>query len=108
MLSSRPLSRFIHQVFPEPISWPNQTSSELKGLGPQSRQLLARLGIVTVAQLRELGSVACYVRAKQADPKVSLNLLWGLESVLTGEHWRVVARVRRASLLLALEERQRT
>jgi DNA transformation protein len=38
---------------------------------------------------------------------VSLNLLWGLESALTGEHWQDVAKKHRTSLLLALEEREK-
>ena len=83
------------------------TISELKGLGPKSQEILARAGITTAAQLREVGSVAAYVRAKKANPGVSLNLLWGLESALTGEHWREVARIHRTSLLLALEAHQK-
>jgi len=84
-----------------------RTISELKSLGPKSQEMLARAGIVTVAQLREVGSIAAYVRAKKANPAVSLNLLWGLESALTGQQWQQVARVHRTSLLLALEEHQR-
>ena len=84
-----------------------KTISELKSLGPKSQEILARAGITTVAKLREVGSVAAYARAKKATPAVSLNLLWGLESALTGEHWQEVARVHRTSLLLALEQHQR-
>ena len=84
-----------------------KTISELKSLGPKSQEILARAGITSAAQLREVGSVAAYVRAKKASPGVSLNLLWGLESALAGEHWKEVARKHRASLLLALEEHQR-
>ncbi len=81
--------------------------SELKSLGPKSQDILARAGITTVSQLRELGSVAAYVRAKKANSRVSLNLLWALESALTGEPWQEVARLRRTSLLLALEEHEK-
>ena len=79
--------------------------SELTGLGPKSQAMLARAGITTLAQLRKLGSVEAFVRARKANPTASLNLLWGLESALTGEPWRDVARNHRASLLLALEAR---
>lgn len=79
--------------------------SELKSLGPKSQEILARAGITTVAQLQELGAIEAFVRAKQANPSVSLNLLWGLESALTGQPWQKVARVHRASLLMALEDR---
>lgn len=79
----------------------------LPGLGPRSSTMLRKAGIDSLAQLRDVGSVAAYVSVKQAGCKPSLNLLWGLESVLSGEDWRVVARNHRASLLLALEAVER-
>jgi len=81
--------------------------SELKSLGPKSQEMLARAGITSVEQLRKVGSVAAYVRAKRANGNVSLNLLWALESALTGERWQEVARLHRTSLLLALEEHEK-
>ncbi|MEQ1579060.1 MAG: TfoX/Sxy family protein [Steroidobacteraceae bacterium] len=78
--------------------------SELKSLGPRSQQMLADAGITTVEQLRRTGSVAAYCLAKRANAKVSLNLLWGLESALTGEPWQQIARLHRTSLLLAVDE----
>jgi len=80
--------------------------AELPNLGPKSREVLMRAGITTVAQLRKLGSVAAYSRAKLNSANVSLNLLWALEGALTGLPWQVIAREHRTSLLLALEEHQ--
>lgn len=80
---------------------------ELKGIGPKSREMLKAAGIITLAQLRELGSVAAYIRVRQAGCNPSLNFLWGLESVLSGEHWQVVAKKHRLSLLSALEEAEK-
>ncbi len=91
-----------------PTHMPSHAISELKGLGPRSQQMLARAGITTLEELRRLGSIAAFVRAKRANTGVSLNLLWGLEAALTGESWQSVARQHRASLLLALEEYERT
>lgn len=82
----------------------NKSISQLSGLGPKSQALLAAAGITTVEQHRALGSVACYARLRQQADKVSLNMLWALESALTGIHWQVVAREHRTSLLLALEQ----
>lgn len=81
--------------------------TELPGLGPKSREMLARAGITTVAQLRQLGAVEAYVRTKRVNTGASLNLLWGLESALTGMPWQEVARAHRTSFLLAVEERER-
>lgn len=77
--------------------------AELNGLGPKSQEMLARAGINSVAQLRQLGSVAAYAQARAANPGTSLNLLWALEAALTGQPWQQVARQHRTSLLLALE-----
>lgn len=84
-----------------------QNISQLKSLGPKSQDMLARAGIVTLEQLRALGSVEAYVRAKRAGKGVSLNLLWALEAALCGERWQDVARLHRTSLLLAVEEREK-
>jgi DNA transformation protein len=76
-------------------------------LGPRSQEMLERAGITSVAQLRELGAVAAYAQVRRANGSVSLNLLWALESALTGIPWQRVARQHRTSLLLALEDHDR-
>ena len=77
------------------------------GIGPKSGEMLRAAGITSLSQLREIGAVRAYVMVKSAKCNPSLNFLWGLESLLTGEHWRDVARNHRTSLLLALEEADR-
>jgi DNA transformation protein len=79
-----------------------------KGLGPKSQAMLARAGITEVAALRRLGSVAAYERPMQrANPGARLDLLWALESSVTGEPWQDVARRHRIGLLLALDDHER-
>lgn len=85
---------------------PEQLSS-LPGLGPKSQAMLAKVGIMSVKQLREQGSVQVFVMIKRTGLQPSLNLLWALESALTGQHWQQVAKQHRTSLLLALEEQER-
>jgi DNA transformation protein len=84
----------------------SKSLSELPSLGPKSQEVLARAGITTVAQLRAMGSVAAYAQVKRVDGKASLNLLWALESAVSGEPWQQVARLHRTSLLLALDEHE--
>jgi DNA transformation protein and related proteins len=84
-----------------------ETEKSLSGIGPKSREMLCAAGITSLSQLRELGAVGAYVMVKRAKCKPSLNFLWGLESIISGEHWRDVAKNHRASLLLALEEAER-
>jgi predicted flap endonuclease-1-like 5' DNA nuclease len=81
--------------------------SMLRNLGPASARMLADAGITTLVQLRRLGSVAAYVRARRANRGASLNLLYALEGALQGMHWRAVRRGRRLELLTAVEDHDR-
>lgn len=79
-------------------------ASKPLNLGPKSEAMLRTAGITSLEQLRDMGSVAAYVKVRASGAPASLNLLWALEGVLTGEPWQVVARQHRTSLLLALDE----
>lgn len=57
------------------------------GIGPKSTARLNRVGIFTRADLERVGSVGAYLRVKQVFPNATLNLLYGLESVLMDIHW---------------------
>jgi DNA transformation protein len=60
----------------------------LSGIGPVARNGLAEAGIVTVGDLRAVGSVEAYRRLKFMLPRqVSLNALYALEASLRGCHW---------------------
>lgn len=87
---------------------PPSSIAALPNLGPMSAQMLAAAGITTLAQLRRLGAIEAYVRARQADRGASLNLLYALEGALRGQHWQAVRRERRLELLTALDDRLRT
>jgi DNA transformation protein len=78
--------------------------ADLPNLGPKSAAILEKVGITTLAQLRQRGAAPAYVAAKRLSPKVSLNLLWALEGALSGITWQEVARQHRTSLLLAVEQ----
>lgn len=78
--------------------------SALAQLGPKSVDMLAKAGIKTNAQLHKMGSVQAYARVKAKSPRASLNLLWALESALTGRDAKTIAEQDRASLLMALED----
>ena len=81
--------------------------ASLANLGPKSQQMLQAAGITTYEELCRLGAVNVYLRVKQSGANASLNLLWALEGAITGEHWQVVAREHRTSLLMALDDAQR-
>lgn len=60
----------------------------LRNIGPKSSQWLRDAGIITIADLEQLGAVAAYRLVKDRQPKVSLNLLWAIAAVLKGKDWR--------------------
>jgi DNA transformation protein and related proteins len=61
----------------------------LLNLGPKSAAILKEAGIGNADDLRKLGAVAAYARAKARHPdRVSLNLLWALAAGLDGRDWR--------------------
>ena len=76
------------------------TKPALLGLGPVSLAILERAGITTRAQLEKLGPVAAFIAAKRIEPKVSLNLLWGIAGAVTDTHWSKLPADYRSSLLL--------
>lgn len=78
-------------------------TSVWRNLGPRSREMLAKAGIVSDEQLKALGAVAAFVAVKRAGGRPSLNLLWALEGALTNRDWKEVARNDRLSLLTRLE-----
>lgn len=78
--------------------------SRLRNLGPKSWQMLETAGIVSVAQLTVLGSVAAYVQVKKSGCQPSLNLLWALEGALADRHWKAIAKEQRMSLLFQLDD----
>ena len=82
--------------------------ADLKSLGPKSQKILAEAGITTVDELYAIGAVAAYIRVKAYWPRTSLNMLWALESAVTGIPWQEVARLHRTKLLSAVEAARQT
>ncbi|WP_312265883.1 TfoX/Sxy family DNA transformation protein [Neisseria sp.] len=49
--------------------------SKLRNLGAKSTEMLAKAGICTAQELRQLGAVQAYLRVIESGSKPSLNLL---------------------------------
>ncbi len=60
-------------------------------LGPISQRWLREAGITTLEELQAVGSVEAYRRVRNRYPdRVSLSLLYGLETLLLGIDWRAL------------------
>lgn len=63
--------------------------TDLRKLGPKSREWLAEIGITTFEEVERLGSVEVYRRLKASRPReVSLNMLYGLEAAILDIPWQ--------------------
>lgn len=81
------------------------SADTLRGLGPKSRQALARVGLDTPEKLREVGAIEAYLLLKQQsrDFKPSLNFLYALVGALEDRDWRDVAKNDKTRLLIELD-----
>ena len=78
---------------------PPRRISELRGLGPTSAKLLARIDIYDEEQLRAIGAIEAFARIRMTSEfRVSLNLLYALEGALTGQDWRKLSQEQKQSL----------
>ena len=80
--------------------------SDLRNLGPKSREWLAAIGIRSVEDLRRAGAVPAYVALKRSRAGVSLNALYALVGALEGAHWLDVKRERRLELVMQVEDHE--
>lgn len=71
----------------------------MKNIGPVTRKWLAEVGIYTIDDLREAGSIPTYKMLKEIYPeRVSLNLLWGLEAAVREIDWRELTEADKKNL----------
>lgn len=77
--------------------------SSFRNLGKHSETMLRKVGITSIDQLVEMGSVKTYLLVKEKGLRPSLNLLYAMEGALTGEHWTTVSKKERARLLTELD-----
>lgn len=77
---------------------------DMKGLGPRCAAWLPLVGIETPAQLRAADPFDVYARLRAVVPGFGLNGLYALIGAIEDCDWRVIARERRAEILLRLED----
>ena len=77
---------------------------ELKNLGKTSVQWLNAVGIRTLEQLHEVGSIAAYCKVRDRGFKVSKVLLYAMEGALIGKHWNDLDEEYKQRLLKKVDE----
>ena len=76
----------------------------IPGFGPKSTQALAKIGITTIAQVRERDAFDIYAELKRHVPGTSRNFLYGIIAAQEDLDWREVAKTRRTEILLRLDD----
>ncbi|MFN8530316.1 MAG: TfoX/Sxy family DNA transformation protein [Anaerolineae bacterium] len=78
--------------------------SKIEGLGEKSSAWLHEIDIHSLEEIRALGVVEVYRRLKARFPReITLNMLWGLESALTGIPWNKIPDEVKADLRAQVE-----
>lgn len=67
---------------------PDDDIELLPNLGPVSAEWLRSCGIRTIADLTTLGPVHAWLLVRSKQPRVTLNLLWGLAAGLQDRNWK--------------------
>ncbi len=78
--------------------------SLLPNLGEKSARVLRSVGIRTVRDLRGVGPVEAYLRARIIGERPSLVLLWAMVAGLRGEHWTSLSTEEKEALKVQLHD----
>ncbi len=76
----------------------------LRNIGTISADWLREVGIKTIADLREIGTVQAYQMVLRREPTCSLNLLWALAAGLEDRDWRELSEDEKELLRVEIEE----
>lgn len=69
----------------------NQRIKDLPNLRVQVERALSRVGITTVSELRKQGPIEAFIKLRQDNENVSLELLYSLSAALKGIHKNVLS-----------------
>jgi DNA transformation protein len=75
----------------------------LRNLGPVSERMLGNVGIVTVDDLREVGSELAFRMVAHRHPGATRHLLYALVGALSGRHWASFSPEEKAAILARAE-----
>jgi len=77
--------------------------SELKNIGPKSKQWLNAIGVYSLKDLKDMGAVDCCRILKAQGYPASLNLAYAIEGAIHDIHWTKIPTDVKQALKNALE-----
>ena len=82
----------------------SQDITELKNLGPRSREWLNAIGIFSLSDLERIGAVEIYRQLRELDYPVTLNLVYGIQGAIMSCPWNQLPAEVRDDLRERVEE----
>jgi DNA transformation protein len=77
---------------------------DLKGFGPKSEEILAQVGIESVAQFMQVDAFELYADLKKTVKGTGLNSIYAILGAQQNVHWQEVARTQKYEILLRLDD----
>ena len=77
---------------------------KLRGIGPKSLILFKKVGIDSHEKFMKIDPFELYKLLKQIEPKVSLNMIYGIIAAQEDIDWREVARNQKTQILMRLDD----
>lgn len=77
---------------------------DLKGFGPKSEEILARVGIHSVAEFMAADPYELYAQLKKTEMCVGLNSIYAIIGARDDMDWLEVSRTRKEEILMRLDD----
>ncbi len=81
-----------------------QRLRDLKGFGPKSEEILAKVGVTNVEQFMKIDSYQLYKKLKAKVKGTGLNSMYAILGAKEGLHWQEIAKTRKTEILLTLDD----
>ena len=77
---------------------------DLKGFGPRSEEILAEVGVMSVAELMERDPYELYGALKETVKGTGLNSIYAILGAREDTDWREISRTRKTEILMRLDD----
>jgi len=77
---------------------------DLKGFGPKSEEILAKVNINSVEEFMEVDPFELYKQLKQEVKGTGLNSIYAIIGAREGIHWQEVANTRKEEIIFRLDD----
>jgi DNA transformation protein len=82
----------------------NQRLRDLKGFGPKSEEILAKVGITNVTEFMAIEPYQLYKKLKAEVKGTGLNSMYAILGAREGINWQEVAKTRKTEILMTLDD----